>query len=279
VDPTYAAAYAGVAETYNQMGYTGGLSPSGAFPKAKAAASRALELDSSNAEAHTALAYAGMYYDWDWPGAERNYRTALTFNPNDAVAHNEYARFLLAMGRFDEAEAQAQQAIKLDPLSAPIAAEAGWVSHYRGRQAEAVTRLQGAIAMDSTNNGIHFMLGRAYEAQRRYQEAMEEYKRNNATTGVGAMGNVDGLLGDREAALHQLEVLDSMGKAGKYVSPYVVALVYNGLGDKDQVFAWLNKAVDERTHWLLWLNRDPRWIPLRSDPRFKAVGRRVGLPT
>ena len=278
VDPTYAAAYAGMAETYNQMGYGVVLSPKESFPKAKAAASRALELDSSNAGAFAALAYAQMYYDWDWPRAEQNYQTALRLNPNDAVARNEYSRFLLAMGRFDEAEAEAQQAIQLDPLSAPIAAEGGWVSHYRGRQEEAVTRLRAALELDTANGGIHFMLGRAYQAMERYPEAIEEYKRNSSTSGIGSMGNVEGLLGDRAAARQRLVELDSMQKAGKYVSPYVLALVYFGLGDRDQTFTWLNKAVDDRTHWLLWLNRDPRWILLRSDPRFKAVAHRVGLP-
>jgi len=279
VDPTYAAAYAGVAETYDQIGYGAGLPPNQAFPRAEAAAARALELDSTNAEAHAAFAYARLYYDWDWSSAERDFRTALTLNPNDPVAHSDYSLFLLAMGRFDEAEAEVQRAVQLDPLSAPIAAEAGWVSHYRGRQDEAVTRLRAAVAMDTANAAIHFRLGRAYQAQGRYREAMEEYTRNSSTTGVGAMGYVEGALGDRKAAMRRLRSLDSVRAAGAYVSPYVVALVYAGLGEENHMFEWLNKAVDERTHWIVWLNRDPRWKPWRSDPRFKAVGRRVGLPS
>jgi serine/threonine protein kinase/tetratricopeptide (TPR) repeat protein len=281
IDPTYAAAYAGLADTYNQLGYGLNLPPWEAFPKAKKAASDALQQDSSNAEAHVALGYATMYYDWDWTGAERDFRTAVALNPSWATAHEEYSLFLLAMGRFDEAESEVQQAVRLDPLSAPIAGQAGWVSHYRGRQAEAAARLEAAVAMDSVNSVWHFQLGRVYQAQGRYPDALKEYglaRNSGSVTGIGAMGNLEGILGNRAQARKALAALDSMGKAGKYVSPYVVALVYTGLGDKDAAFVWLNKAVDERTHWLVWLNRDPRWIPLRSDPRFRELGRRVGLP-
>jgi tetratricopeptide (TPR) repeat protein len=225
-----------------------------------------------------------MYYDWDWTGAEREFRTAVALNPSWATAHEQYSLYLLAMGRFDEAESEVQQAVRLDPLSAPIAGQAGWVSHYRGRQAEAAARLEAAVAMDSANPGLYFQLGRVYQAQARYGDALKEYglvrsKGSVGVTTIGAMGNVDGILGKREEARKMLSVLDSVAKSGKYVSPYVVALVHTGLGDKDSAFVWLNKAVVDRTHWLLWLNRDPRWIPLRADPRFRALGRRIGLPS
>jgi eukaryotic-like serine/threonine-protein kinase len=281
IDPTYAAAYAGLADTYNQLGYSLNLPPWEAFPKAKKAASDALQQDSSNAEAHVALGYATMYYDWDWRAAEREFRTAIALNPSWATAHEQYSLFLLAMGRFDAAENEVQQAIRLDPLSAPIAGQAGWASHYRGRQTEAAARLGAAVAMDSVNSVLHFQLGRVYQAQGRYQDALKEYglAPNRATvTGIGARGNVEGILGNRGEARKSLATLDSIAKSGKYVSPYVMALIPAGLGDKDAAFALLNKAVADRTHWLVWLNRDPRWIPLRSDPRFREIGRRVGLP-
>jgi TolB-like protein/Tfp pilus assembly protein PilF len=284
IDPTYAAAYAGLADTYNQLGYTLGLPPWEAFPKAKKAASDALQQDSTSAEAHVALGYATMYYDWDWIGAEREFRTAVALNPSWATAHEQYSLFLLAMGRFDEAESQVQQAVRLDPLSAPIAGQAGWVSHYRGRQAEAAARLEAAVAMDSGNPVLRFQLGRVYQAQAKYQDGLKEYglvrsKGSVGVTTIAAMGNVDALLGKRDEARKMLSELDSIARSGKYVSPYVVALVHTGLGDKDSAFVWLNKAVDDRTHWLVWLNRDPRWIPLRADPRFPALGRRIGLPS
>ena len=281
IDPTYAAAYAGLADTYNQIGYLGKLPPGEAFPKAKAAALRALEQDSSNAEAHVSLGYAMMYFDRDWAGAEREFRTAITLNPNWATAHDEYSLYLLAMGRFDEAEAEVQQAVRLDPLSATIAGEAGWVSHYRGRQDEAATRIRAAVALDSSDSVLHFQLGRVYQAQGKYSDAWTEYGvagTKGFVTGIGAMGNVAGAQGNRVEARKSRVALDSVSREGKYVSPYVVALVQLGLGDKDSAFVWLDRAVKDRTHWILWLNRDPRWTPLRSDPRFKEVGRRVGLP-
>ena len=134
--------------------------------------------------------------------------------------------------------------------------------------------------MDSVNSVWRFQLGRVYQAQGRYQDALKEYglaSNRGSVINIGAM-DVEGILGKSEEARKSLAALDSVAKSGKYVSPYVVALVYTGLGDKDSAFVWLNKAVDERTHWLVWLNRDPRWIPLRLDPRFREVGRRVGLP-
>jgi serine/threonine-protein kinase len=280
-DPTYAAAYTGLADTYNALGYGLSLPPWEAFPKAKKAASDALQQDSSNAEAHASLGYALMYYDWDWTSAEREFRTAVALNPSWATAHEQYSLFLLAMGRFDEAETEVQMAVHLDPLSAPIAGQAGWVSHYSGRQAEAAARLEAAVAMDSVNPTGRFQLGRVYQAQGRYQDALTQYglaSNRGSVTNIGAMGNVEGALGNRGEARKTLAALDSIANSGKYISPYVVALVHTGLGDKDSAFAWLNKAVDERTHWIVWLNRDPRWSPLYSDPRFKQIGQRVGLP-
>ncbi len=283
VDPTYAAAYAGQAEAYDQIGYLGVLPPLDAFPRAKAAAGRALELDSTDAAAHAALAYAIMYHDWDWPAAEREYQTAIRFNPNWATTHDWYSLFLLAMGRFDEAEVEGRRAMQLDPLSAPIASEYGWIAHYSNRQDSAVVRVRRALTMDSINPVAHLYLGRALQAQGRYEEAMREYQATAVLrtwpVTVASVGYVAAAEGDRQGAMRALATLDSVSNSKTvYVAPLLPALIYTALGDKDRAFTLLNQSVDQRVHWLFWLNRDPRWGPLRSDPRFQALVRRVGLP-
>jgi TolB-like protein/Tfp pilus assembly protein PilF len=283
IDPTYAPAYAGRAEIYNQRGYSGELIPADAFPVAKANAARAIEADSTNAEAHAALAYAVMYYDWDWASAEREYRKAITLNPNSATAHNWYSLFLLAMGRFDEAELEGRRAIQLDPLSVAIAREYGWIAHYSGRQDSAVARIQRALALNEKDKVAHLFLGRAYQAQGRYPEAMREYQATGALlhwpVTVASAGYVAAKEGDREGVARAFAELDSLARAPRtYVAPLLYALIYAALGDKDRAFAFLNQSVEQRVHWLFWLNRDPRWGPLRSDPRFQALARRVGLP-
>jgi serine/threonine-protein kinase len=283
IDPTYAPAYAGRAEIYNQRGYSGELIPADAFPVAKANAARAIEADSTNAEAHAALAYAVMYYDWDWATAEREYRKAITLNPNSATAHNWYSLFLLAMGRFDEAELEGRRAIQLDPLSVAIAREYGWIAHYSGRQDSAVARVQRALALNEKDKVAHLFLGRAYQAQGRYPEAMREYQATGPLlhwpVTVASAGYVAAKEGDREGVARAFAELDSLATAPRtYVAPLLNALIYAALGDKDRAFALLNQSVEQRVHWLFWLNRDPRWGPLRSDPRFQALARRVGLP-
>jgi TolB-like protein/lipoprotein NlpI len=283
IDPTYAPAYAGRAEVYNQRGYLGELRPVDAFPVAKANAARGIEADSTNAESHAAAAYAIMYYNWDWTTAEREYRTAISLNPNSATAHNWYSLFLLAMGRFGEAEVEGRRALQLDPLSVAIAREYGWIAHYSGRQDSAVARVQRALALSQNDKVAHLYLGRAYQAQGRYAEAMREYEATGSLrhwpVTIAAAGYVAAKEGDRQGVARALAELDSLSRSsGIYVAPLLYALIYTALGDKDRAFALLNQSFEERVHWLLWLNRDPRWSPLRSDPRFQALGRRVGLP-
>jgi eukaryotic-like serine/threonine-protein kinase len=281
LDPTFAPAYSGQADAYVQLGYGGYLRPENAFPKAKAAAMRALASDSSLAEPHASLGFYYLYYAWDWAKADQEFQTALALNPNYATAREWYSLYLAAVGRLDQAQAQVQRAAELDPLSVPIASTAGWIAHYSGKQEEAESRLRNALAMDSTSVIAHLYLGRVFQAQGKNEQALSEYQatgslRNWVPT-IAGMGYVDGALGRRADALRALHQLDSLTKT-EYVTAYAVALVYTGLGDKNQAFAWLSRGVDERTHWLVWLNRDRRWDPLRSDPRFAALVRRVGLP-
>jgi DNA-binding SARP family transcriptional activator/Tfp pilus assembly protein PilF len=281
IEPTYAPAYSGMADAYAQLGYGGFLRPDDAFPKAKAAAERALELDSTIAEPHATLGFVEMYYDWDWVAAEREYRRALHVNERYATAHEWFGLFLAAMGRFTEAQAEVQRALELDPLSIGIAGTAGWVQHYSGDQREAERQLRIALRTDSTFSIGHLYLGRVLQFNGQLDSALAHFAAMGALRAwvptIAGEGYVYAQQGRADRARQVLDQLDSLART-EYVTAYAVALVHAGLGQRDSTFAWLNKAVDERTHWLLWLNRDLRWKPVRSDPRFLAIARRVGLP-
>lgn len=281
IEPLFAPAYAGMADAFAQLGYGGFLRPDDAFPKAEAAARKALELDSTLAGPHATLGYAAMYYDWNWPTAEREYRAAIGRNPSYATAHEWYGLFLAAMGRFDEAQAQERQARELDPLSIAIAGTAGWVLHYSGKQDQAETVLRSTLRTDSTFAIGHLYLGRVLQFEGHLDSALAHFAQTGVTRSwiptVAGEGYVYAQQGRRAEALRVVQRLDSLS-SGAYVTSYAVALVYTALGDRDRAFAWLDRAVQERTHWLLWLNRDRRWDPIRSDPRFGSLVRRVGLP-
>src|SRR5258706_14485121 len=160
IEPTFAQAYAGMADAYAQLGYGGYLRPDDAFPKAQAAARKALELDSTPAAPHATLGYAAMYYDSDWRTPEREYRLAIARNPSYATAHEWYGLFQAAMGRFDEGQAEERRALEMDPLSIAIAGTSGWVLHYSGKQQQAEAVLRTALRMDSTFAIGHLYLGR-----------------------------------------------------------------------------------------------------------------------
>lgn len=280
-DPTFAAAYSGMGDAYVQLGYASILAPSDAFPKARAAAVRALDLDPSLAEPHATLAYVHMYYDWDWKGAEQEFKRAIELDPNYATAHEWYGLFLAAMGRFSEANSHERRAKELDALSTPIAGTAAWVL-YNAREYDAArSELKIALRSDSTFALGHLYLGRVEEATGNYTRALAEYEAAGPLRSwvpiLAAKGHVLGLVGRRKEAQALLSRLDSMSKQ-QYVTAYGVALIYESLGQKDSAFAWLERGVRERTNWLVWLNRDPRWRTLRRDPRFKSLVRQVSLP-
>jgi TolB-like protein/Tfp pilus assembly protein PilF len=280
VDPTFALAYSGIGDAYVQLGYAGLLRPEDGFLKARAAAQRALELDSTLVEPHATLAFVAMYYDWDWETAEREFRLALERNPNYATAHEWYGLFLAAMGRFDEALAQERLAQRLDPLSVPIAGTAGWVLHYAGRQDEAERELRVALRQDPAFPLGHLYLGRVHQSRGQFDSALVHFEATGPLRGwvptVAGVGYVYAVQGRRPEARAVLAQMDSLAR-NEYVTAYAYALVHTALGQRDSAFAWLERAIEERTHWLVWLNRDTRWIPLRNDPRFSDLGRRIGL--
>ena len=282
VDAGYAPAYSGLADCYTTLGYLSYLDPLDAFPRARDAATKALELDPSLAEAHTSLAYYNLYHAWNWAEAENEFKKAIELNPNYATAHDWYSYYLMAMGRFDEAWKEVNRAHELDPLSVTISTDIGFNHFYRRNYDEAINQLRGTLSVSPKFPLAHLWLGRAYQQKKMYAEAIDEFNKTDAAlpgwvVTIAGMGNAYGEWGHRAEAEQVLTRLSELANA-KYVTPYGVALVYAGLGDENRAFAWLNKAVAGRSHWLVWLNRDPRWDRLRSDPRFADLKKRVGLP-
>lgn len=282
VDAGYAPAYSGLADCYTTLGYLSYLDPLDAFPRARDAATKALELDSSLAEAHTSLAYYDLYHAWNWVEAENEFKKAIELNPNYATAHDWYSYYLMAMGRFDEAWKEVNRAHELDPLSVTISTDIGFNYFYRRNYDEAVNQLRTTLSLSPKFPLAHLWLGRAYQQKKMYAEAIDEFNRTDAAlpgwvVTIAGMGNAYGEWGHKVEAEQVLVRLNEMARA-KYVTPYGIALVYAGLGDKNEAFVWLNKAVEGRSHWLVWLNRDPRWDRLRSDSRFDELKKRVALP-
>jgi Tfp pilus assembly protein PilF len=268
-------------DAYVQLGYGSFLRPDDAFLKARAAAERALDLDSSLAEPHATLAFVAMYYDWDWRTARQEFERALARNPSYATAHEWLGLFETAMGDFAEAIKHERRAQQLDPLSVPIAGTAGWVLYYSGRVDDAARELQIALRQSNAFPLGHFYLGRVFEARGQLDSALVHYEATGAlkewVPTIAARGYLFGRQQNEKKARAELARMDSLAHL-QYVSAYAVALVHAALAQRDSAFAWLDRAVAERTHWLVWLNRDPRWAALRSDPRFAELVQRVGLP-
>ena len=281
-DPSYAPAYAGLADAYNIMGYLSYLDPVDAFPRAHEAALKAVALDPDLAEAHVSLAYFNLYHAWNFPAAETEFQRAIDLNPNYSTAHEMYSYFLLAVGRMDEARARIERAQQLDPLSVAISTDVGFNFFYRRDYDGAITQLRQTLAINPKFPLAHLWLGRAYQQKKMFPEAIDEFsKTESAIPGwivtLAGIGNVYGEWGKNDEARQVLDRLDQLSRQ-QYVTPYGVALVHAGMGDKEKAFAWLDKAYQGRNHWLVWLNRDPRWDRLRSDPRFADLVKRVGLP-
>lgn len=281
-DRNYGAAYSGLADSYTALGYFSYLSPNDTFPRAKAAADKALELDPSLAEAHATLGYYNLYYAWDWAAAEKEFRQAIALNPNYATVHDWYSYFLTAVGRPDEAMAQIRQAQKLDPLSPVINTDVGFQFYYNGHYDEAIQQLRSTLQSDPKFPLAHLWLGRAYQQKGMFDEAIAEYRQTDAAwpgwvVTLAAIGNMQGIAGKKSDARDMLTTLNTLSQR-EYVTPYGIALVYSSLGEKDQAFTWLDKAVQDRAHWLVWLRLDPRWDAIRPDPRFKDLVRRIGFP-
>jgi TolB-like protein/DNA-binding winged helix-turn-helix (wHTH) protein/Tfp pilus assembly protein PilF len=279
-DPKYAQAYSGLADTYVLLGdwEYGVLTPNEAFPKAKAAAIKALELDNTLSDAHTSLASLGMF-DWDWRSAGEEFRRAIELNPGYAIAHQWYAWHLNLLGRKSEAIAEMRKAESLDPLSLIISADMADVLFVVGLYDESIRQSRKTLEMDPNFAIAHFELGQAYAQKRMYSEAIAELQRAIALSGSSRtfksnLAYTYAVSGRRNEALKILN--DSTGRSNGFSDASEIALIYTGLGDNDQAMAWLDKAYSERFNPSILLR--PGFDSLRSDSRFQDLVHRVGLP-
>ncbi|MCH8912571.1 MAG: tetratricopeptide repeat protein, partial [Planctomycetes bacterium] len=279
-DPGYALAYAGVADSYAVMASWNLLPPDEGYPKAKAAATKALEIDDTLAEAHALLAVVAKEYDWDFSRAERGFRKALQLNPGYATAHQWYAEYLAAMGRHEEAIAEIERAEELDPLSLIINAIAGYVCYFASEYDQAIDHCQKALELDPNFATAHYFIGWVYERKGMYGEAIAELQKARTLSGnidfLAVLAHAYAVSGRTKQARKMLDEVKAFSERA-YVSPYVLALIYMGLGEKDQAFAWLETAYAERAINLVVLKVDPRYDELRGDPRFDDLLRRIGL--
>jgi DNA-binding winged helix-turn-helix (wHTH) protein/TolB-like protein/Tfp pilus assembly protein PilF len=281
-DPRYALAYAGLADSYNLLGVFGAVPPQEARAKARAAALRALELDEQTAEAHASLAVLKAWYEWDWAGAERGYRRALELNPNYSTAHQWYALLLATLGRHPEAIAEMKHAQELEPLSVIIAADLGLVYAFARQYDAAIHHFQRALELAPDFAYARRELGRVYVQQGKYCEALAEFERLIAEEGRKPTTLVDvgyayGVMGEKEEARKILNELLAMSRR-EFVPPMILAAVYGALGERDRAFQALEEEYVQHSDRMNNLKTNYHLAPLRDDPRFADLLRRVGLP-
>ncbi|HEV2763768.1 MAG TPA: protein kinase [Pyrinomonadaceae bacterium] len=282
IDPQYALAHAGVADYYNWLGVWGVLAPDRSVALAKESALRALEIDDTLAEAHSALAFARWSFDHDWEGAEAGFRRAIELNPDYAVTHHYYAFLLSAEGRHDEALEAIKRAQTIDPHSLGISTARALILHNARRPDESGEQLRRSLEIDPqsyiSQQGMAWGLaqsGRYDEALAAVQRAVEQSARQPFV--LWTLGYVLAVSGRREEAVKVVEELQEVYRK-YYVSPYYIGFIYAGLGMRDEAFKWFEEAYTRRDFWLLWMNVEPRLDPLRGDPRFKDLSQRVGPP-
>ena len=277
-DPNFAPAYAGLADNYWS---TPDRPAQEVMPKAKQYVLKALALDDSLAQAHTALASILFYGDWDWDGADREFSRAVVLNPSDAEAHRIYSVFLSAMTRYDQAHIEIVAAQSLDPLSAYNDTTAGWTFYCARQYAQAAQQCRKALELEPNFDGAHACLGYSFLGNGSYPQAINEFQKALDLSGGDAvravwLGRAYAQAGDRANALKILAQLQDQFKR-TYVPPYFIATLYTALHDNEQALVWLEKAYAERDLYLAWIRFDPAVDPLRSDPRFQALQRRMKL--
>jgi TolB-like protein/DNA-binding winged helix-turn-helix (wHTH) protein/Tfp pilus assembly protein PilF len=278
-DPGYARAYAGLADCYVLLAAFSGVPPAEPVQKARAAATKALQLDEGLAEAHTSLALITENYDWDWPAAEKEYRRAIELNPNYATAYQWYAEYLTWLGRFDEASRASERARELDPLSLIIAADDGMIFYYSRQYGRAETKLNAVLEMDPTFNRAH-QVREVYVEEGRFAEALGDIEKCRTLFGMSvywsSLAYTLGRSGHAAEAKHALDELERSNRQ-QPVNPAAMAWAYAGMGDKEQTLQWLNKAYAQRSNTMTALKVEPAYDFLRSDPRFQDLIHRVGL--
>jgi eukaryotic-like serine/threonine-protein kinase len=280
-DPQFALAQAGLADTYSLLADSGYMAPGDAWPKAKTAAMVAVGIDDSLAEAHTSLALVKAYYDWDWPGAESEFRRAIELNPNSAAAHHWYGSYLAKIGRQNEAQEELQKAHELDPVSLLISTSLSWDYYASNQPDRAIELLKKTLDLDQNYGPARRLLESCYEQKGQYKEAVAEWQKTftlaNNPELAAAIGNDFETSGYKAVLQDWLEGLQELSKR-EYISPYEIAQTEARLGDRDQVFSWLEKAYAERDSRIVALKVEPAFQDLHGDPRFQDLAKRIGLP-
>jgi TolB-like protein/Flp pilus assembly protein TadD len=280
-DATYALAYGGLAEAYRALAITSDRRPSDMLPRGKADAMKALELDERLDSAWASLCFIQTWSDWDWGTAERSCKRALEINPNGADGHRAYAILLSDLGRHEQAVTEARRASELDPLALITNAIEGHVLHYAGKDDEAAEKLRATLQLDANFWVAHLFMGKVYLGRGQLGEALKEFEKARMLSGgnsetVSMIGYTFTRLGDRQHAQAALEELQARA-AARYVPPFNIAMIYNGLGERDKTFEWLEKAYADRDVRLTFLKVERKWDALRSEPRFVSLAGRMAL--
>jgi eukaryotic-like serine/threonine-protein kinase len=275
-DPSYALAYTGLARSYAGLGGAALDAPNESYPKAKQAALKALELDDTLAEAHISLADVKAEYDWDWVGADREFHRAFELNPSYASGHDLYGLILRFQGRLEEALAEGKRAVQLDPLSVPSNRDLGYALYDARQYDQAIEQERKTLELDPNYSQAHSVLGRAYLQKSMYDEGIAEFEKEG---GIGPydIGRAYAMSSRKAEAQKVLDQLSALSKE-KYIVPKSVAAIYAALGNKEKAFEWLEKSYQDHSLGVgLSMKSFPGFDPLRSDPRFAALLRRMNL--
>jgi TolB-like protein/Flp pilus assembly protein TadD len=281
-DPSYAAAYAGLADCASSAGWLGFIHPDEGCGKGKRLAQKALNMDANLAEAHTSLAWATVHYDFDFALSETEYERSIQLNPRYATAYMWFSLLLAATGRLEEAITECKRAVRLDPLALMISAGLGWIYWCAHRYDEMIEQFRKTLELDSNFAPPHWGLGLAYSGKSMHEPAIAEMRKavelsHGSTLVVGLLGEAYAIAGYRDDAQEVLAQLEGISKQ-QYVTPYIIARIYAALDKSDEVFLWLETAFRERAAWMVYLSVDSRLDSLRSDPRFQDLLRRMNFP-
>ena len=279
-DSDYALAYTGLADCYAIIAFYSNIPPKPAFEEAKKATAKALEIDNTLAEAHASLAFVKEYYEWDWVGADKEYKKAIALNPSYATAHQWYGMYFMKLGQFERARRQLKRALRFDPGSLIIKADLGLPFYFKRQYTEAVEQYQNILKTAQDFIWARFFLGWAFERSGKFSEAIEEFQKahliDDRPEVLAMIAHTYAVSGRRSKAKNILSTLEEKSKH-EYISPYYIALIFTGLDDKERAFGWLEKAYSDRNEWLVWLKVDPRFDRLWTDSRFADLLRRIGF--
>ena len=281
IDPNYALAYAGIADAYRSFSLTSDVDSNDAMPKAKTAALKAIELDETLADAHTALGFIIFFYDWDWQGAEKEYKRALELDPNNAETHQAFAHLLSNLGRHSEALAEIKRAKEIDPLNLRTNALEGQFLLHAGKTDEAIESLQKTIDLEPSFWMAHLFAASAYIEKGSFEKAVSEgseaKKFSPSQNWSIAFGGY--ALAKSGKTAESQNILDELLKLSKttYVPPYHIALIYNGLGETGKALDFLEKGFAEKDVRMVFLKVEPKWNNLRNEPRFIELMKKMNF--